>query len=237
MPNKLNIVLATTTWYDSMENPRLLLALKTIAAAKACDYPIVVVDASSEEIRQALRGNRGIVYPQVERGMGGSRRQAIREAVKLAGPDGIIVWLEPEKHTFIPLVEDVCRPFITDPDLDLVIPRRKSLESYPPMQQLAEEFGREGFRLATGRALDSWFGPQAFRARVASYYLDYAGPPDLWDSIHVPAAQIIKAGHKVGEVIVDYHHPPEQLEEETFLFYQKRISQLAVIAEAFADNL
>ena len=232
-----NIVLATTTLYDSMENPRLPLALKTIAAAKACGYPFVVGDDSPKEVWEAIRRAGPNALHQAQKGMGPSRRHALRLALVLGGSDCIIVWLEPEKHTFVPLIDEVCAPFEEDPDLDLIIPRRRSLESYPPMQQLTEELGREGFRLATGCAFDSWFGPQAFRARVASYYLNYAGPPDLWDSIHVPAAQIIKAGHKVEEVVVDYQHPPEQLEENTLESYQKRVHQLATLSNALANNL
>lgn len=105
------------------------------------------------------------------------------------------------------------------------------------MQRHAEELGREGFRLATGRALDIWAGPQAFRARVADFYLNYHEKPDLWDSLVIPAARILKAGKKVDEIVVDYHHPPEQLEENTFDFWRRRIRQLATICDALTNNL
>ena len=233
---KLNIVLATTTWY-SPDNPRLSLALKMAREAGTNGYPLVVVDNSVEEVRQTIQKAGAIVHPQAERGMGKSRRQVFREALRLAGPNGIVVWLEPEKYTFVPLIAKVCEPFEQNPDLDLVIPRRRSLETYPIMQQHAEELGREGFRLATGRALDIWAGPAVFRARVAHYYLDYKGPPDRWDSLVIPAALMVTTGRKVDEVVVDYHHPPEQLEENTFPFYEKRIEQLTVITESYRNHL
>ena len=233
----MNIVLATTTFYKTLGDLRAALAIKMVEAATKCGYPVSVVDDSPEEIRRAIQTAGALVSPQRQKGMGASRRQTIEVARDLAKPDGIIVWLEPEKHTFVPLIAEVCQPFENDPALDLIIPRRRSLGSYPPMQQLAEELGREGFRLATGRALDSWFGPQAFRARVAHYYLNYDGQTDLWDSTQLPPARIVRAGHKVAEVVVDYTHPSEQLEEATFTFYQHRIRQLATLTQALTNNL
>jgi len=233
----MQVVLATSTMYGSLEDMRVQLALKTTDEAHRNHYPIVTVDNSPESVKDELRIHGALVHNPEQKGMGAERRQAIREAAQRAGPDGIVVWLEPEKWTFVPLLEELLQYFSEDPDLDLIVPRRKSLASYPEMQQLAEALGREGFRLATGHDLDITFGPRVFRTRIAHFFLDYKGTPDLWDATHVPVMDAIKAGHKVTGVSVDYTHPEQQQTEDTLAFYELRVKQLHDLAQAMAQRL
>ena len=67
------------------------------------------------------------------------RRQAIREAYN-TGRD-IIAWTEPEKVDYIPKIADTAFPIVNG-SVDLVVPRRKSMQSYPTAQQYAEPLGK-----------------------------------------------------------------------------------------------
>lgn len=228
------VVIATTTWYESPDDLRIKLAVKTIQEAKKYEHKIVVVDSSSEVVKDAFQKNGAIVFPQKEKGMGASRRQVIREAVKVAGEERVVAWLEPEKHTFIPFLGMIASAMESQ-SADLAIPRRKNLKSYPLYQQYAEKMGNEAFRLCTGWDLDIWFGPRVFRPVIAHFFLDYQGEyGDKWNSIHIPVLRIIRAGKKVIEVEVDYVHPLEQTTEEegNWPMFKKRLEQLLVTVDA-----
>jgi len=226
------VVIVTSTLYKGSDDVRAKLAIETICSAKEHGYPIVIVDSSPEEIRDSFRGHGAIVFDAEKQGMGIERRQAIRETTGLAGPDGIVAWMEPEKTPFVPLLGQVVKELIAQ-SADLAIPRRRSLESYPEIQQHAEWLGNEAFRMLTGMALDVWFGPRVFRSNIASFFLDYRGEyGDLWDSIFVPIIRAIKTGKKVIGVEVDYIHPKEQTAiEDDFPMFEKRINQLVTLIE------
>ena len=100
------VVLVTTTFSPSIDDMRGRLALKTCHMARECDYSIIVVDGSpSQEFKQALRETGATVIDQKEFGMGASRRETLNAGV--AYDAEVVVWLEPEKHPLVPLL-DVC---------------------------------------------------------------------------------------------------------------------------------
>jgi len=229
------VVIATATMYKSLQDVRAQLAAATIQEAKKHGYPIVIVDESPDEsTREHFRNLGAITFPAEKPGMGHSRRQVIREASNLAGPDGIVAWVEPEKHAFIPFLGMIAE-VMESQSADFVSPRRKSLESYPLFQQHFEWLGNRAFQMLTGRDLDVWFGPRIFRPDIAPFFLAYQGEyGDKWDSLFVPVLRIIKAEKKVIEVKVDYTYPSEQAteEENNFLFFMRRIEQLTSLVES-----
>lgn len=228
-----NIVIATTTMYESTEDTRFKLALKTVEAANKNGYIIIIADQSTNSeipltFMEKLESGK-VLQPNKERTMGESIRAAISEADEWAGSDGFIVRMELEKHTFVRFIQKIVSFMVTE-SVDLVIPRRKSMESYPYLQQLNEPLGNEIFRIATGVSLDIYFGPQIFCSHLATYYLQHKG--ERWDAIHCPAIGIIADGHRVAEYPVNYKHPPEQKEEDTWEMVERRLEQLIVLAEA-----
>lgn len=227
------VVIATTTMYKNVDEVRFKLAQNTIRKAKEQEYQIVVCDESSDKrIRELFRKEIANVLLGERKGMGAARRQSFSKAAELAGPDGIIVWMEPEKHTFVPLIGKVVSPLLGE-SADAVIPRRRSLTSYPEIQQHNEWIGNEVFRLLTGRSLDIYFGPQVFRSGLVNFYLDYDGEyGDKWDSIQVPVVRMIAAGKKIAEIIVDYVHPEEQKTETSFDMVERRFEQINNLKEA-----
>jgi len=228
-----SVVLATTTFYQNLFDIRATLALKTTTEAVANGFKIVIVDQSTAPIKKALVERDAILFDQEQRGMGAGRRQAIKEAANLAGNDGVVVWIEPEKAPLIPYIEQLAVPIIRN-QADLVIPERISMDAYPRMQQYAELLGNQAFYMLTGMALDMWFGPRVFRADLADFFLKYNGEyGDLWDSIFIPVLGIIKTGKRVAGMKVNYIHPLEQTaSEDDFPMCEKRITQLTTLVNA-----
>src|SRR5207302_3870 len=135
-------VIATSTLYRSLDEIRTRLAIRTIQNASNCGIPIVIVDGGSpEEVLCELKasGARNIFH---EKGMGKQRRLAFKEAGRLAGESGVIVWMEPEKTDLIRELQTIAQP-VYDGRADIVIARRslKSLATYPPEQVISEQFG------------------------------------------------------------------------------------------------
>ncbi len=226
-------VIATTTLFEDLNEIRAKLAVRTISEARKKGYQIVVVDGSPESVKEIFRKKGAIVFGEEKKGMGASRRQAIREATKLAGPDGIVIWVEPEKTPFIPHLRQVIQCLLTE-KADMVIPKRRSVESYPEIQQRFEWLANQAFQMFSGESLDVWFGPRVFRSNVSSFFLNYKGEyGDKWDSILIPVFRAIKAGLKVIGLEVDYIHPKEQtIAENDFAFFEKRRKQLNCLVEA-----
>lgn len=225
---KVGVVIATSTLYPSLEEVRPRLAIKTAKISGECGYPIVVVDASPDKrVTQALEQAGAIVFKAQDPGMGPSRRQALQEAAKIAGQDGILAWLEPEKATFVPFLAEVVK-YLLSQQADIVIPRRKSLESYPEFQQHFEWLNNYIFQIYTERDLDHCVGVRVFRSDITPFFLNYRGEyGDKWDSLIVPLLRIIGAGKRVVEVEIDYVHPPEQTATEgTASDFEHRLEQL-----------
>lgn len=211
-------VLVTTTFFKPPQDLRFGLAVKTVDAARACGYPIVVVDGSPDpQIREILTQHGALVIEQTEAGMGKSRRQAIGAGIDQYRDADVIVWLEPEKHTLVGLLGPCIQP-VADGTFDLVIPYRKSLESYPPYQAVSERLANAALAALTGRPdLDLYIGPRVMSRAVAEqHFLGYDGKySDQWESIFIPVLKALKTGERVGSVEVDYVHPPEQTAAET----------------------
>ncbi len=247
------VAIATTTFYIE-ENPilreRAALAEHMIKEAKGLGYKVFAVDGgSTPSIVTRLEQAGAVIIPEVEhfKGiLGPGRRQAI-EAAYDSRP--FVAWTEPEKldytrpeklhhvsqviKTVIPIAENAA---------DLVVPRRKFLDSYPYLQQLAEQFGNGHWKDATGMPLDVWFGPRTFRGKtdkgmdVARFFLDYTGKSldgktdygDRWESIFLPIIDARMNGARCIGIPVDYTHPSSQcnLEKGNPDYNVKRVEQL-----------
>jgi len=229
----LKVVIATTTRYEHLNEVRTKLALKTIDAANKNGFEIIVIDASEKSaIRDIFREQGARVYEQTVLGMGAGRRIAIKKAVDLAGPDGSVVWMEPEKYPFVPFISSL---LLHMKKADIIVPARKSLKSYPVDQQHFEWLGNYLFEKLTGKALDVWFGPRIFRCDAARFFLNYDKKyGDKWESIFIPILQAIKEEARVIRVEVDYTHPIEQTraEEGNIVMFDKRRHQLNILVEA-----
>ena len=234
----MKTALVTTTFSKSVNNLRFQLALKTCQAAKTAGYPIYIVDGSPEpQMSQLLRDAGAIVEIQKEEGMGASRRQCL--AMGLESGADVIVWLEPEKHTLVPLLEP-CISLVINNEADAVIPRRPNLDGYPQYQHFSELRANWEIADVTGRYdIDYLVGPRIMNQLAAGHMLQYDGRigsekvfNDNWEILFVPILWWLIKGLTVKSVTVDYQHPPEQLVEDDEVMRQKRDKQRKDLVDA-----
>ncbi len=234
------VAIATTTLYNPDLESDILrseIAKSTVRRATNLGYEIIIVDSgSSDELLKDFERYGAKIFSQQKKGMGSGRRQAIKEA--LDTKKEVIVWTEPEKENYISEIVKTAKPII-EGYADLVVPKRKSLKSYPTAQQYAELLGNSFWKRLTGYDLDMWFGPRTWKKELSPYFLGYSGEyGDKWDSIFIPVIDAIFDEKKVISVEVKYTHPPKQteIEEHDLNFYTKRIEQLSNLLNALETH-
>lgn len=235
-------VRVVTTTLAEIDDPRVGFAVRTIKAVRELTgQQLIIVDGSKPLTKGVFESAGAEVHDQVPGStMGASRRQAIQLGLD-AGAQ-VIVWLEPEKYPMVPFLPQLVAPVLSD-DFHLVIPRRRSLQSYPAYQMAKELEGNWQAASMTGRPdLDLWSGPRIMNRRVAEIFTAYKGQyRDRWESIFVPAVWALLMDFRVGSVEVDYVHPFEQAMQEDGSpeFNRKRDVQLedilAAISQAIAE--
>jgi glycosyltransferase involved in cell wall biosynthesis len=232
-------VIATATLYDSnSENDavRSELAKQMLKKAARFGYEVVVVDGgSSADLVEGFR-RYARVFRQKAKGMGESRRQAFQHAYD-TGKE-IIIFTEPEKVSFIPKILKTVEPIALG-KADIVVPKRKSLKSYPAYQQYTEQATNIFWKELTGTDLDITFGPRAWNRKETSYFLRYKGEyGDSWDCIYIPVMDALADGRRIVSVDVDFTYPRAQreAEEHDLAFVKKRIDALSFIADFSLDH-
>jgi hypothetical protein len=237
----MDIWVATTTFYKSVDDLRLELTLKTLNALHDVKISAAVVDGSlDDEIKKRLKATGAIVIEErPDSTMGDGRRLALSKA-GAASTDHVVFWMEPEKYPMVPFIHQICAPIYED-EADIVVPRRADeLSSYPMTQRLAEQCGNAIFEAVSGLALDVWIGPRAINVKGLAHFAKYDGTyGDKWQSIFMPLLTAAKDGLRLTEVVVDYVHPPEQTEAEnkdTNLSIVKRLEQLHELGNALVQQ-
>jgi hypothetical protein len=240
--NPERVVLATTTKYENgieSDEVRKDLALQLLSSARKIGYKVIVVDSSNNaDFSNQLR-NLGIVVHLDDKLDLTSQRNA---AYKLATQQGteFILWTEPEKTTLIDYIPDMMKLF-DEEDLDIVVPRRKSLSSYPSFQQETETEGNATWKRLTGIDLDVFFGPRVWRKEVNNYFLNANSIKkhnDKW-ALYIPLLNAVLDNKKVGSIEIDYYYPQQQAEteENSQVFRDKRLKQLANFKELMESRL
>lgn len=230
------MTIVTNTRYDyNLGNDRLRgeLAVKTIRTGIDLGYEIVIVDEESpDELLMEMVRAGARLFSSEQKGFGPSIRQAIREAMKL--DRDIIAHTQPEKSDYILEIAKTAPPIIED-RAEIVIPKRKSMESYLFFQQQAEMLGNLFWKELTGTELDMWFGGRTWQKSISRYFLDYDGRHgDKWESIYTPIMDAIFDGKRVIGQEIDFTYPQKQkeTEENNPLFSRKRIEQLENLTSA-----
>ena len=234
-----NIVIATTTFYKNLADVRFELALRTLRNLANAGYDVVVYDGSAQSIRDAIKscGQSILLFDEPPgSSMGHTRRLAIAKAAAVAGSNGIIGWIEPEKD-FATFIQACVAPILRARDglpgaCHIVVPSRSDkLASYQEFQRYAELFGNGVFRYILGTPIDAWIGPRFFGAEDKYWFTEYRGEyGDRWDSIFIPLLRAHAAGMVLGSVEVDFAYPPEQAAAEDILeIYIRRLEQLSLV--------
>lgn len=250
-PGFKDLVLFTTTMYgeDAVSKVREVLAEDLLRNAERLGVRCVVVDGGSNaEFLKKLSGFKNVTSEVDSKlGMGESRREALKKALEMAGPQDNFLWVEPEKADLI--TEESLHAMIEGlraGKTDIVVPRRKSMESMPKFQAWIEarankragEIMKEGEDEPSEEVLDLWFGPKMFNRDGAAFFADYKGKLDKWDSIIKPVIEAAHAGKKISSVEVDYSYDPSQSESEKNddVMKRKRIIQYTKILGELGDK-
>jgi hypothetical protein len=255
------VVIVTTTFYKSLDELRFRLACDMVTLATSRGYKVVVVDGSpaniQDSVRKVLTDCGAIIFPQLHKSMGPSRRQAFFHAWELAMEESVpyILWMEPEKVDLVNFVEEVVYPmslhYTVDDYADIVIPGRteRSKSTWPTFQMESERKAAEIYNeVFGGDGFDTFFGPVAFKTeeRVARHFILfnpglYGTPEEVPDTnIQLFIPPIAKsAGCKVTSIRVDMTYPPEQrVEEEGELndvMKEKRRHQFETLTAGFRN--
>lgn len=231
-------VIITTTWYNpdkEIEILRSRLALSAVKAATELGYAQIILDSgSSDEFLREVEQHGQKVISDKPKTIGIGRRMVISEALKT--DKKYIAWTEPEKVTYVPEIYKTLLP-LAEQSADLVVPKRRSLESYPLLQQHAESFGNGFWKELTGTSLDVWFGPRTWRREMSNYFLNYQGEyGDKWDCIYIPVLDAVLDRKKVVSTEVDYVNPKDQTESEehNLTYHLKRLDQLENLVKTIA---
>lgn len=252
------ISIATTTFYpnfDSNDVDKLRgnLALRLIEEAISKGYSITIVDGGSQDtfIKKAVEIGAKVM-PEEQKGMSGSRRQAIESASNQESAK-VVCWIEPEKVSMIDCLALASKP-ILEGQADMVIPKRDkdALATYPDYQIEYEVKANslwnsilksQGLLDPKSEDLDAWFGPRIIKndPELLSLFMDKyeftprSGKinkilkPELWpNAIFLPVVAALKKGYRVASVTVPYKHPAEQTaqEQDSPEFNRKRQVQL-----------
>lgn len=237
-----DVVVVTTTFSSSVEDPRAQLAIKTCEAVQENGLHMIVVDGGTDEdFRQRLANTGAKVLPQTRPGMGASRRQAIGAGLETDAE--AICWIEPEKHPLIPFLWSCIKPVLSC-EADVVLPRRTSMRGYPPYQAQSERIGNEAIAKLTGRPdLDFFFGPRILSRTAAMVMAGYDGNcgqnryGDNWEILFVPVLNLLHFGSTILSVPVDYVHPPEQSGEDGVEMRAKRDTQRQVLVSCMTQEV
>jgi hypothetical protein len=243
------------------------LALELLSSAKNANYQIVVIDGgSSKDFLNALKDKNIPYTEQSTKGMSPGRQQGFKIASDLKNAEAI-VWVEPEKVSFVRdcLMKSV-EPVLNG-EADLVVPARdeEAWSTYPDYQRKSEQRANQhwnavlhaGINVPEIHNYDSFFGPRVFRnhPKVLEHFLHEANlqdtrkmkdtfekvinPKRYSDATFFPVATALRDGLRVQSVTVPYKHPNEQVrtESDSPEFAAKRLNQRRGIVGELVKHL
>ena len=174
------VALFTTTFYGNDEGSKVRkeLARTFIRRGVERDYPVFVVDGGTDDGKfiDELNGLGARAFRETQRGLGPSRREALEHAYRWARTNNVpyICWSEPEKVDFVGSIGELV-DVAGSQDVKLIVPARRSLESYPEAQQWSEKFGNQlhtdaGYVDCHREPLDTFFGPKIWDTKMTPFF-------------------------------------------------------------------
>lgn len=262
--NLSELIIYTATLYgnDKISEIRSELCINLLKNAKELGVKVIIKDGGSSEkfINEVKKLDNVLLIQALPGGeaksMGADRRDALEEAVKLAGREKMqnpcFFWTEPEKDNLIAeqnlanMVAEIRR------GSNIVVPARKenAWESLPKTQRWFEQRANKRSQKLTkefsgGRhqqLLDLWFGPKMLDREGAEFFREYNKDNkrmDLWDATIVPVTEAVREGKAVGSVPVDYEYNEVQRLNESGelkdIFTIKRLEQYSQILKEMGD--
>lgn len=230
-----NIVVSLITFYPK-ESIRRTIALKSIKELTK-HYEVVVLDGGSDsDFLQEINNYGAKVFQQKKQGLREAKREAYQKAYETEKE--ILICMEPEKFDFIKSIPFLVKE-LTEKDLDIIYPKRKSFESYSKFQGYTEQTANLFLGDFLGLYWDFYFGIVVWKRDSSKYFIDFKEkiPEAYWD-IHIIAPLYAKKdGKKVESIEIDFTYPIEMKNEEngSIQFNQKRINQLNSLTQAIVQ--
>lgn len=191
---------------------RYTLHRRFLRTARAAGYKVIGIVEPGYP-KSYLEGTGVQDVPQTGDGIGSAYRQGLRLALEQRE---CAAYAEPEKVSYVRAIVKTVQP-ILQKNVELAVPRRITMRSYPPVQQQTEKIGNEFFRQLTGCNVDVFFGPESIASgKAADIFLSYEsakfpGKEDSHDAHIVPIMECVISKLKVLSVPVRYEHPREQI--------------------------
>lgn len=226
----------TSIFYQSAEEPRFRVALRTAIAYEQAGIPLVMVSGSDKDpdVRLQLEAAGAIVLAEEQRGMANAYKQALRYAYDQGGRCFILQ--EAEKDT-IPVYADKVIDVLEAGLYDILIIGRteRAIDSLPPIQRHTEVFAGRSLELQLAFPHDSFSGGRACTRYAAEWFLnhDTATEGGRWEYLFEPILKAMKEGASVGGIQLELIHPAELVAEELKepeIFEPKRYMQLSMVA-------
>lgn len=228
----VRVVCVTAACVDHETDPLLVSLVRTAELASALGVTFFVFNSSSlPGVSARLAACHAVVYdapPQgkEEAASGNAMRNALRAAGSLLGTeDGVLAWMEPDKHDFVRFVPNLAQEII-ERKADVVAPSRPPdchASGYPPEQAHAEAFGalylntflaahsasiseNSGGRTgASSVRIDWFFGPIVLRASVAGHWLSSTHKQSTL-ALLLPLLAAVRAGAQLSTTQIGYLH-------------------------------
>ena len=112
-----------------------------------------------------------------------------------------ILYLEGDKHTFVPFIPDVAAPILNDmADLTLAKRSLKGRKQFPKLQNFAEDVVDRYIASKTGIKTDYTYGPRAFTVETAKFFNQYSRKD--WGILTYPVVAALESGYTLASVEV-----------------------------------
>jgi hypothetical protein len=223
--DKGDVVIATTTLYEGVDDLRFRLAYETLSKAVEGGYSLCVVDGSRDtKVKNSLYflcRHENYFSKETTRGpgrnFGSQKRFALYQAAILSSNKKIVVWIEPEKYGMIEWIPYMVYDLLLN-NADIVVATRslESWSSYPSLQMMTEREINKNFEQHTGlKGLDVAFGPVAFHIKRAGFYFVEGSYTEAGVFNHYAQQYAVIVAHRDGIRIkasppLDFSYPKEQ---------------------------
>ncbi|OGK39885.1 hypothetical protein A3F34_02305 [Candidatus Roizmanbacteria bacterium RIFCSPHIGHO2_12_FULL_44_10] len=219
------------------------LALDSIRASRKKGFVTFVgFHDNSPEFNKELKQIEGIFLHRRETEKSAPSKRQLIEAASSHPEIKVICMMEPEKVSFVKDCLELCATPILESNTDIVIPKRDDAlfrQTYPDYMYQSEvesiklyneELKAHGIIPQSHDGYDMFFGPRVFANSptivdifLATYKLkiENISFPDLYydaeqlsNTLFFPVVLALKKGVCVDSVIVPFHYPPSQKENE-----------------------
>jgi hypothetical protein len=255
----IGIITSYPKWYSGKirstkhtDKVRGDLAIETLLEAKKKGYQIALSDGNSAQtFKKKLQNIQGITILYRRTSSSGAAKRTIIKKLTTMDVQAIVI-MEPEKVSLIKSIPEITKPLLSNTS-DVVVPKRKDAlfkQTYPDYMYASETEANKIYNktlrdknILTGKDLDFFFGPRAFRnePNVVKLFLKkytftgktflstLTNPEHYSNVLYFPIINALRKKLRVESVEIPFTYPATQkaneLRGERQLFEMKRYYQ------------